>query len=66
MISALQLHPDATFIVDEEAASELSKVTYYKAAERGEREFEKLQELPKKGVSIEEAQKTFLKETMKE
>jgi glucosamine-6-phosphate deaminase len=66
--SLLQMHPDATFIVDEGAASKLNKVTYYKAAERGEEEFAKLQALLKKGVSIKkarQAQKGFLQQIMK-
>ena len=43
--SALQLHPDATVIVDEEAASELKNLQYYRQVEEMTRQYtpEKLQ-----------------------
>jgi glucosamine-6-phosphate deaminase len=39
--SALQLHPDATFVIDEDAASKLARVAYYHEMEQAQRALER-------------------------
>jgi len=65
--SALQIHPDAIFVLDEASASQLKRKEYYKGVEIGERKIKQIQEiLNNEGVEkARDFQRNFLEEIMR-